>query len=505
MGSEPNENIWNSLLSSAASSRQTPSKNVIVLGDPQSGKSTTIAAIKAANPTDPQLSSKASVGGDLALSYSYVDLREDEDVVARVGLHRVAGNPSYGSLLAFALSAAAMPGSLVILTLDWRKPWTFIESCDQWLSILRNRVAEISRRDPDLVDECRRALESSVRSYTDPSDSIPSGELRPESPLPIRPPPSPVKQSPVSLSGIPTGAPQTAAIVTPSSSGQPTLPPLPEGCLTDNLGVPIVIVCTKADSIGMLERDSDYREEQFDFIQQALRTICLKYGASLFYTSTTKPHTTAILRSYVLHRLFHHHPALSVAAPSSPSSSRRLTSFPFLRRAQVVERDAVFVPAGWDSWGKIRVLRDGFDCALAAETSGDNGQNRGEGAKEYFATVIKRPAEKVVVPNPTVTAEDDQAFLERQLTVLNDGSAIGRAMDSPLARTSTNAHGGDLSQKLHSLRPGLPSQSSSPTAAAQPGAQTEMIEKFFQNLLTKRGGGRSASISNRRPEDGKEG
>lgn len=28
----------------------------------------------------------------------------------------------------------------------------------------------------------------------------------------------------------------------------------------------------------------------------------------------------------------------------------------------MVDRDQIVVPSGWDSWGKIRVLREGFNC-----------------------------------------------------------------------------------------------------------------------------------------------
>jgi dynein light intermediate chain 1 len=38
-------------------------------------------------------------------------------------------------------------------------------------------------------------------------------------------------------------------------------------------------------------------------------------------------------------------------------------AFPFSHRASTVERDVLLVPAGWDTFGKIRALRDGFDCA----------------------------------------------------------------------------------------------------------------------------------------------
>lgn len=46
--------------------------------------------------------------------------------------------------------------------------------------------------------------------------------------------------------------------------------------------------------------------------------------------------------------------------------------YPFQSRAQVVERDTVFVPSGWDSWNKIKVLREGFDCESISEGWDEN-------------------------------------------------------------------------------------------------------------------------------------
>lgn len=90
------------------------------------------------------------------------------------------------------------------------------------------------------------------------------------------------------------------------------------------------------------------------------------------------PSTYQSLRSYVLHRLFASpallHTATSAAQVSTdkatlpfhaqalPHSSTSRT-FPFTQRANVIDRDQILVPLGWDSWGKIRVLRDGFDAA----------------------------------------------------------------------------------------------------------------------------------------------
>lgn len=69
-------------------------------------------------------------------------------------------------------------------------------------------------------------------------------------------------------------------------------------------------------------------------------------GAALFYTSTLHPYTYHNLREYILHRV--------LTTSTKP--------YPFHIKAQVIERDTVLVPSGWDSWGKIKILREGFDC-----------------------------------------------------------------------------------------------------------------------------------------------
>jgi len=53
-------------------------------------------------------------------------------------------------------------------------------------------------------------------------------------------------------------------------------PPLPEGTLARNLGLDLVVVLTKTDYMAELERDFDYKEEHFDFVQQSVRKFCLK-------------------------------------------------------------------------------------------------------------------------------------------------------------------------------------------------------------------------------------
>lgn len=71
----------------------------------------------------------------------------------------------------------------------------------------------------------------------------------------------------------------------------------------------------------------------------------------------TKDHDSlSILRQHVLHLLF---------IPPPPSSSDSATSrnpFLFTHKPNALDRDRISIPAGWDTWGKIGVLREGFEC-----------------------------------------------------------------------------------------------------------------------------------------------
>ena len=112
------------------------------------------------------------------------------------------------------------------------------------------------------------------------------------------------------------------------------------------------------DSVGEEVGMKGQWEERTDWIQQVLRTVALAYGAALFYTAPTQAETYSLLRQYILHRLYTPPPSLN---PSGETAHLTISRFPFAHRANVLDRDAVMVPTGWDSWGKINVLREKFD------------------------------------------------------------------------------------------------------------------------------------------------
>ena len=56
--------------------------------------------------------------------------------------------------------------------------------------------------------------------------------------------------------------------------------------------------------MATLEKDLDYKEEYFDFIQEHLRKFCLQYGAALFYTSVKEDKNCDLLYKYLVHRIY---------------------------------------------------------------------------------------------------------------------------------------------------------------------------------------------------------
>lgn len=95
---------------------------------------------------------------DLGLSYSCIDLGDDTDegeyilaglskstaeafsfaeMVARLGVYQLAStSPPYPSLLPLALSKSTLLDSLVVIVLDWERPWLFMRDLRAWIAVL---------------------------------------------------------------------------------------------------------------------------------------------------------------------------------------------------------------------------------------------------------------------------------------------------------------------------------------------------------------------------------
>ncbi|KAI9247052.1 dynein light intermediate chain-domain-containing protein [Sporodiniella umbellata] len=435
------EEIWSTILSTVASSKMVPTKRVLVLGDSSSGKSTLIHFLKndpgpQAAQADNDLIPTTSFGvnnnyvplpvenldddttSTLALGYNAIDIQDEEnEAIARLGVYQLGLSAAeYLPLLKFALGTDTLADSCVIIVLDWTRPWVFLESLQRWIHVLQHRIDEICKdgsageswsKGKAIVDELREKVENYLQTYTEPANLNPLNITTSTSTGSVPSTPSTATTTNFQNATVPT----TPLVTTTTSADQVTLP-LSKGTLTDNLGIPIIVVCCKSDSVDMLDQTLDYKDEHFDFIQQMLRCVCMKYGAALFYTSTRQPYTFHNLRQYLLHRLL-----------TTPTKS-----YPFNMKAQVIERDVVLVPSGWDSWGKLKVLREGFDCEAVndgwnadMDAVADRQQPGAHGSRGMYEEVISDPSSKDQPLNtvpPPVTCEEEQAFLDRHYETL---------------------------------------------------------------------------------------
>lgn len=199
--------------------------------------------------------------------------------------------------------------------------------------------------------------------------------------------------------------------------------------LSRNLGIEIIVAITHTDHISVLEKDHDYTEETFDFIQQAIRKFCLQLGASLFYVSSKVNKNCDLLQKYLAHRIY---------------------DLPFKANASVVERDAIFVPAGWDDEKKISILYDNIKSANPDD--------------DYNSFIAERTSSGPAQWDMEVEIESDQAFL---LRMQND---LDKQVFTPMPTATSPVQ---PRQNTHT----------SPVDTQQPGER--VLESFFNSLLSK--------------------
>merc|ERR1712241_341863 len=419
--SKTDENLWASVLSEVQTSRnsQLPaSKNLLVLGDKESGKTTLIAKLQANE--DP----KKGAG----LEYGYIDVRDEyRDDHTRLGHWILDGDPSHSHLLRFALTEENFTDTSVLLCVAMTTPWNIMDQLRNWATILQDHIDKLSLS----AEKTKKLQNENIRrwqSYVEPGDELETTG-------------SPTKRISRNLE-LPDPDPDT-------------LLPLPEGVLTRNLGLDLIVVVTKTDYMGDLERDYDYKEEHFDFIQQSVRHFCAQFGASLFYSSVKEDKNCDLLYKYLVHRIY---------------------GFPFKTPALVVEKDAVFIPAGWDNEKKVAILYENMHSIRP---------------DQYYTDVIAKPIVRKSTNNRDVeiTAEDEQQFLLRQQQYLQQQGVPAPGGPSPAGIP----HGIQKTPDRNIV--GSPGVGGSPRKTTDPGVgpggnthSEGVLANFFNSLLSKNTG-----------------
>uniref|UniRef100_A0A673A865 Dynein light intermediate chain n=1 Tax=Sphaeramia orbicularis TaxID=375764 RepID=A0A673A865_9TELE len=312
---EEGQNLWSSILSevSTRSNSKLPSgKNILVFGEDGSGKTTLMAKLQGADHN------KRGRG----LEYLYLNVHdEDRDDLTRCNVWILDGDLYHKGLLKFAVSAQSLPDCLAVFVADMSRPWTIMESLKKWASVLRDHVDKL-KIPPEDMRELEQKMVKAFQEYTEPEEATPS---------------SPQRRA--------TTAGEDEAVVLP----------LGDNTLTHNLGIPVLIVCTKCDAVSVLEKEHDYREEHFDFIQSHIRRFCLHYGAGLIYTS--------------------------------------------VKEEKNLDLYQINFPSGWDNEKKIGILHENFTTVRP---------------EDPFEDFITKPPVRKLVHDKEINAEDEQVFLMKQ-------------------------------------------------------------------------------------------
>lgn len=225
--------------------------------------------------------------------------------VTRLGVWVLDGDPGHTNLLRFALNENNYSHTMVILTVSMNTPWLWMDQCQHWMKILADHVEKLPVPSEERQVGRERLL-NRWQTYCETMDDLDST--------------SPMKRSTVGGVGG-SGAIELNRLSSVDDVDEDHLP-LPEGTLTSNLGLDLMVVVTKTDFMTTLEKEFDYRDEQFDFMQQWIRRFCLTHGAALFYTSVKEDKNCDLLYKYLTHRIY---------------------GLPFRTPALVVEKDAVLM------------------------------------------------------------------------------------------------------------------------------------------------------------------
>ena len=101
--------------------------------------------------------------------------------------------------------------------------------------------------------------------------------------------------------------------------------------------------------------------------------------------------------------------------------------FPFPHRPNALDRDKIVIPAGWDSWGKIGILREGFEAARwgeAWERDLNDGAEAENGAKSQFTALVSGDHGMTAPPlQPLIQPIPEQTFLQRHHETLSKDPA----------------------------------------------------------------------------------
>uniref|UniRef100_A0A2R8N9Z5 Dynein light intermediate chain n=1 Tax=Callithrix jacchus TaxID=9483 RepID=A0A2R8N9Z5_CALJA len=383
---EDGQNLWSCILSEVSTrsrSKLPAGKNVLLLGEDGAGKTSLIRKIQGIEEY------KKGRG----LEYLYLNVHdEDRDDQTRCNVWILDGDLYHKGLLKFSLDVISLKDTLVMLVVDMSKPWTALDSLQKWASVVREHVDKL-KIPPEEMKQMEQKLIRDFQEYVEPGEDFPA-------------------------------SPQRRNTTSQEDKDDSVVLPLGADTLTHNLGIPVLVVCTKVSLIS--------------------------------YLSMTFNKNIDLVYKYIVQKLY---------------------GFPYKIPAVVVEKDAVFIPAGWDNDKKIGILHENFQTLKA---------------EDNFEDIITKPPVRKFVHEKEIMAEDDQVFLMKLQSLLakQPPTAAGRPVDaSPrVPGGSPRTPNRSVSSNVASVSP-IPAGSKKIDPNMKAGATSEgVLANFFNSLLSKKTG-----------------
>lgn len=77
------------------------------------------------------------------------------DVLTRINVWQLEGEKQHNSLLKFALNGENIHKSVIVITLDFSKPWDLVQSLKNWLEEVENLIKSL-RLTSDITEPLRK-------------------------------------------------------------------------------------------------------------------------------------------------------------------------------------------------------------------------------------------------------------------------------------------------------------------------------------------------------------
>lgn len=420
------KNMWQALLAQSTSTgwdtAKTGTSTLVVLGDRVNGKSSILNKFRD-RVTD------VNNTAEYVLDYSYINVKnkfnlDKDEVVSRMSVWQL-DDPNHSGLLTKLIAPSDLQSTAYVITVDLSKPWEALESLTKWLDVVGDMNAKlISQLDEDARANLKDKISEAVQTYVDPGVAkAAAAAAAAAAAVATEATDSEAKQEESAESSEPQASEEKpevadeAAVEEPASTEDvdSSLPPT-------NLGVPLLIVGTKADYFNRVLAKTG-ADEKFDFVMQRIRKIALEYGAATVFTSAFgEGENIELLQDYIFSRVL---------------------GMPNKNAAKVVgssEDISIFVPTGFDS---LELINSG--------STAKSGWTDDTKLSEIFENPDKN--KKVEQKDDLVVAMDNESFFK----------ALRNQIENKVPFTS-----------------GTPSKDSG-TGKVE---QQKAVKSFFKNLLS---------------------